>query len=124
MEQSSDIILAIVDDMFFASKIRAAATAAGRAVTFVKSIPQLESEAADKAPSLVIIDLDSDRTDPIQVIKQLKSTALASVPIVGFLSHVHVELKRTAEAAGCDYVLPRSAFAARLSELLAGNLEG
>lgn len=122
MTQGMQEILAVVDDMFFASKIRATAEAGGLTVRFVKSSEQLESASGDRAPSIVIIDLESNRIDPIHGIKTLKSGSLASVPIVGFLSHVRIELKREAEAAGCDHVLPRSAFAAKLSDILQGRL--
>lgn len=122
MTQEAQEILAVVDDMFFASKIRAAAEEGGLTVRFVKSTQQLEIAIGDQASSLVIIDLESNRVDPIQGIKTLKSSVLASVPIVGFLSHVHLDLKRQAEAAGCDYVLPRSAFTAKLPAILQGRL--
>ena len=114
----------LVDDMFFASKINAAAVAAGSQIVRVKSREQLEQLAATP-PSLVILDLNSDRIDPLEAIRLLKSTpGLSSIPVVSFVSHVQTELIRNAQAAGCDYVLPRSAFNQLLSEIVSGNLEG
>jgi len=40
---------------------------------------------------------------------------------VGFYSHVEAATRDAAHAAGIDLVLPRSAFAARLADLLRGT---
>jgi CheY-like chemotaxis protein len=112
----------IVDDMFFVSKIAAAAERAGSRVERIKSLADIDLLATDP-PALVIIDLNSDRLDPIQAIESLKSRPeLNRVPVVGFVSHVQVDLIRRAEAAGCDYVAPRSRFTQLLAEIVSGNL--
>jgi CheY-like chemotaxis protein len=123
MSQSEKII-AVVDDMFFASKINSAANAAGRQVERVKSREQLEQSVYDQLPSLIIIDLNSERLDPLEAIEFLKSRPELSVaPVVGFVSHVETELIRRAQMAGCDYVMPRSAFSQLLPEIAAGRFE-
>ena len=114
----------LVDDMFFTAKINSAAAACGSQIERVRSREQLEGLVADP-PSLLIIDLNSDRLDPLEVIGFLKSTpALGAVPIVGFVSHVQTDLIRRAQAAGCDHVVPRSAFTQMLMEIVGGNLSG
>jgi CheY-like chemotaxis protein len=119
---STERIGLIVDDMFFVSKIAGAAEHAGRAVERIKSREALERLTADP-PSLVIIDLNSDRLDPISAIELLKSSPeLKTIPVVGFVSHVQVDLIRRAEAAGCDYVTPRSRFTQRLAEIVSLDL--
>jgi DNA-binding NarL/FixJ family response regulator len=117
-----EAISVLVDDMFFASKINAAAAGAGRQIVRIKSREQLEQLAADP-PWLVIVDLNADRIDPIEAIKFLKLTQeLNPVPIVGFVSHVQTELIRNAQVAGCDYVMPRSAFSQFLNQIVSGDL--
>jgi DNA-binding NarL/FixJ family response regulator len=117
-----DTVAILVDDMFFTAKINAAAAECGRRTERIKSREQLEGLAANP-PALVIIDLNSDRLDPLKVIEYLKSSAeLSKVPVVSFVSHVQTDLIRGAQAAGCDYVLPRSAFTQMLPEIVAGNL--
>ena len=119
----SQRVAIVVDDMFFAAKIRAAADVAGRQLQRIKSREQLGELAADP-PELVIVDLNSDRISPIEAIRFLKeSPALAPTPVVGFVSHVQTDLIREAQTAGCDFVLPRSAFTQMLAEIVAGNLE-
>jgi CheY-like chemotaxis protein len=116
-------ICLIVDDMFFASKINAAASAAGRAVERVRSQDQLE-QLVTAPPQLVIIDLKAERLDPLQAIAFLKSRDdLRTVPVVAFTSHVQTETIRLAQAAGCDVVLPHSAFTQMLPEIVAGHLD-
>ena len=121
--QGNGKIVVAVDDMFFAAKILSLAQQLGRQVIRVKSTEELEQELAKEAPALLIIDLNSSRLEPLATIARVKARQLLlSVPIIGFLSHVQTELKRQAEQAGCDLVLPRSAFAQRLSDILSGKL--
>jgi hypothetical protein len=40
------------------------------------------------------------------------------VRVVGFLSHVQTDLAAQARAAGCDEVMPRSAFTQNLAAIL------
>jgi CheY-like chemotaxis protein len=124
MSEDNGKVAILVDDMFFTAKINNAASACGRQIERVKSREQLEALVASP-PSLLILDLNSDRLDPLESIKFLKSRPeIGNVPIVGFVSHVQTDLIRQAQAAGCDYVLPRSAFTQMLMEIVAGNLSG
>jgi CheY-like chemotaxis protein len=117
-------VLALVDDMFFASKIIGAAEQAGRRLVRVKSQEDLERELIEP-PGLVLIDLNSTRLDPVSAIRFVKDRPeVAATPVIGFLSHVQVELMRQAEAAGCDYVLPRSRFSQMLGQILSGDMTG
>ena len=117
-----DTVAILVDDMFFTAKINGAAAECQRRTERIKSREQLEGLGASP-PALVIIDLNSDRLDPLKAIEYLKSSEqLSNVPVVSFVSHVQTDLIRGAQAAGCDYVLPRSAFTQMLPEIVAGNL--
>ena len=123
MEQSERVSI-VVDDMFFAAKINAAASQAGREVERVRSREQLEQEISANPPSLLIVDLNSEHLDPLETIRHFKAhTHLSAVPIIGFVSHVQTDLIRSAQDAGCDYVLPRSRFTQLLSEIISGNFE-
>jgi CheY-like chemotaxis protein len=121
MTEEKKSVAVLVDDMFFGAKINSAVEACGRKIERVKSREQLEALAATK-PSLVILDLNSNRLDPIEAIQLLKSHSdLKFIPLVGFVSHVQTALIRNAQAAGCDYVLARSAFSQLLTEIVAGD---
>ena len=116
-----DNIIAVVDDLFFASKIRGTAEELGVNVSFVRNVSALLDAARRDQPSLIICDLHSQRVDPADLANQLKTDEqLRSIPLLGFFSHVQIELQHRAEAAGFDRVLPRSAFSKNLSEIISG----
>ncbi|HLL16081.1 MAG TPA: hypothetical protein VK388_13540 [Pyrinomonadaceae bacterium] len=119
----SGSVLVAVDDLFFAAKIRATAGHLGVEVVFPRSLDALVEAARDDAPPLVIVDLHLQRYDPFAVALRLKSVeALRETPLVGFFSHVQIELQRRAEDAGFDHIMPRSAFTKRLPEILQGQI--
>lgn len=116
-------VLAAVDDIFFAAKIRGAADALGVEYGSARSAAAAVESARANPPSVVVADLHAARCDPFALAESFKQdAALASVPLVGFFSHVQTELRERALRAGFDHVLPRSAFVSRLPEILGGEL--
>lgn len=116
-------MLAAVDDMFFASKIRATAEQLGREVRFAKSAVDALEKARSESPALIIADLHSTKCDPFDVARQIKADEnLHGTPLIGFFSHVQTELQRRAELSGFDRVMPRSVFSKNLPEILAGKV--
>lgn len=115
--------MAAVSDMLFASKVRAAAESLNISVEFARSADALFDAAKTDVPSLVILDLHDTRIDPFALASRMKADGqLRGVPLVGFFSHVNVELKNRAQEAGIDHALPRSVFTKRLGEILTGEL--
>jgi CheY-like chemotaxis protein len=113
------MILAAVDDLLFRSRIRTVGKQVGATLVFAKTTDEILAQAKAERPRLVVLDLNNQSADPVGTISALKTDPdLSSVPILGFASHVHVDLIRAARAAGADDVLPRSAFAANLGEIL------
>ena len=113
------MILAILDDLMFTSKIKTAASHLGVPVTFARSSESALVEMRKSAPSLVIFDLNNARTDPLGTLAAMKrEPALAAIPTLGFASHVQVDVINAARQAGVDEVLARSAFTERLGEIL------
>ena len=122
MTEEKERVAILVDDMFFAAKINSAASACDREIERIRTREQLEGLVGNP-PAMVIIDLNTDRLDPLETIEFFKSRPeLSAVPLVGFVSHVQTELIRGAQAAGCDHVLPRSAFTQMLLDIVSGNL--
>jgi len=115
-------IIAVVDDLFFASKIRGTAEELGVTASFARNIDTMLETARRDRPSLIICDLHSQKVDPIELARQLKADKeLRSIQLLGFFSHVQTELQRQAEAAGFDRVLPRSSFTNNLAEIIMGS---
>ncbi len=129
-------IFAFVDDLFFLAKIQETARKLNVKVDFVKSeqdvLDRLTGEnghvaaaaahgkaaAAQEAPALVIIDLNSNSIKPLTVAHKLKARFKRDTSVIGFVSHVQGDLKMKAIEAGCDMVVPRSAFSQNLPQIL------
>jgi DNA-binding NarL/FixJ family response regulator len=75
-------------------------------------------ENGEEKPSLIIFDLNNASAKPLSVIPKLKSKLKKATNIIGFVSHVQGELKMKAQEAGCDMVVPRSAFSQNLAQIL------
>jgi hypothetical protein len=96
-------ILAIVGDLMLASRVEESLRAAGHEVSVAPALPDpLEADA-------IVCDLDT---------ADIAALAAAPVPVLGFYSHVDVETKRTAEAAGVTQAVPRSRMARELPALI------
>ena len=103
----------------FTSKIRTAAKQLGVRVTFARSADAALTSLRAEPPALAIFDLDNPRTDPVGTIAAITADpALRHIPTLGFVSHVHADLIDAARTAGIGEVMARSAFTARLGEIL------
>lgn len=115
-------IIAVVDDLFFASKIRGTAEQVGIPVSFARKIDGLIESTLQNQPAVIIVDLHSQKIDPIELARQLKADErLRDIPLVGFFSHVQTELQQRAQDAGFDQVMPKSLFTRNLALILQGT---
>jgi PleD family two-component response regulator len=113
------MILAVVDDLMFTSKIRATAKPLDVTVVFARSSEAALTAMRKDRPALVIFDLNNPRTDPLGTVAEMKKDpTLQSIPTVGFVSHVQTDLIERAREAGVDEVMARSAFTLHLGEIL------
>jgi hypothetical protein len=102
-------IVAIAPDLLFGSRIEETLSAAGHDVTLSPSA----SEAPLDAAELLIADLERENPDAVVGL---------GIPVLGFYPHTDTELRRTAEAAGVDLVVPRSRMAREMGALVEGLL--
>ena len=113
------VILAILDDLMFTSKIKTTAGRLGVPVVFARSSDSAMAGMRSERPAIVILDLNNQRTDPLGTVARMREDAsLAEIPTVGFVSHVDSVTIEAARKAGVE-VLARSAFTERLPEILA-----
>ena len=112
--------LLLSDDLIFTSRILATARACGLAMAAAKTQEALLVKAKESPPSGAIVDLHNLTLDLPALLAELK--ALGSFRVTAYGSHVDVERLKAARAAGCDLVLPRSAFVDKLESDLAGWL--
>lgn len=118
-------VLAVIDDLFFVGKLTGTAKQVGATLQTTTAASFSLDALRRQKPALIIFDLNATSASALDLIRQLKADPeLAATPLVGFFSHVQVELMRAAQDAGCDEVMPRSKFTAILPDLLrrfAGN---
>lgn len=111
-------IIVAVDDLFFLAKIRETARQLKVPIELAKTDREL-LEKVEPPPSLIILDLNSTGLKPLPTIGKLRhKQELKKTPIIGFLSHLQADLKLKAQEAGCNLVMPRSAFSQNLPGLL------
>jgi len=119
-EDGSTRILAFIDDLFFRTKVQETARKLNVKLEFVKTEKDVleRLEASEEQPSLIIFDLNNVAAKPLSTIPKLKSRLKKGTSIVGFVSHLQGDLKIKALEAGCDAVMPRSAFSQNLPQIL------
>ena len=108
-------VVALMDDLFFQMKLAETAKHLGVEVKVAATAEALQS-LLEPPPKLLIVDLNS-RNQPIATIQRLRAEK-NGVRVVAFLSHVQTDLAAQARAAGCDEVMPRSAFTQNLAAIL------
>ncbi len=113
-------ILVVVEDLFFLAKIRETARLLGVVLHCVRTPEEVKQQLdQNPPPNLVIVDLNGRQNQPLELIAGLRRRPdYKRTTLVGFLSHLQAELKQQAQAAGCDLVMPRSAFSQNLASLL------
>ena len=112
------MILAVVDDLLFLSKIQETAKHLGVDVKPVQPADLPESAVA-AVPNAFLIDLNHRSGKPLEVLRALKSDSKTKdITVIGFVSHVQNDLIAAAREAGCDLILARSAFVRDLPDLL------
>ena len=123
-----DEVLVLVDDLFFSSKIASTARLCSVPARLLKTPRELLQNADPEKVKLIIIDLNGRTTQPVRAIQELKgilNSDRGCIPVLRartasciYFSHVQTELAEEARKAGARWILPRSAFSARLAGIL------
>jgi hypothetical protein len=111
-----------IEDLFFLAKIQETAKKLGIKVGFLKNekdtVAKIVEAPEQERASLIVFDLNNVNAKPLTLIPKLKSKLKKGTSIIGFLSHLQGDLKVKAVEAGCDMVMPRSAFSQNLPNLM------
>jgi CheY-like chemotaxis protein len=111
-------VVVLVEDLFWRAKIDHAVRSAQSEVVFLSDPAELASAADPETVGAVFVDL-SIKKDPFPGISALKANGRTKgIPVVGFFEHVRKDLQEKAQNAGCNKVLPRSAFAEKLADIV------
>jgi CheY-like chemotaxis protein len=102
----SAVCLLLSDDLLDASRVIGHGRAVGLTIVQCRT-PEMLIAAIEKDPACVLLDLHNPGLDVGPVVGRFRE---AGVRVVGFGSHVDVARLKAARQAGCEEVLPRSAF--------------
>jgi hypothetical protein len=97
-------VVAVAADLMLGSKVEATLSAAGHEVTLSPSLQEAPLHEAE----LLVADLDTENPEALVGL---------GIPVLGYYSHVEVETREAAEAAGVDLVVPRSRLAREMPQL-------
>ena len=121
-EDAPTRIFCFIEDLFFQAKIIETSRKLGVKVEFLKgdkdSVARLTDAAEADRPTLLVFDLNNLNAKPLTLIPKFKAKLKKATSIIGFLNHLQGDLKMKAVEAGCDTVMPRSAFSQTLPNLL------
>jgi CheY-like chemotaxis protein len=121
-EDAPTRIFCFIEDLFFLAKIQEAARKLGVKVEFVKgdkeTVARIIDTPEEERPALMVFDLNNPSVKSLTLIPKFKSKFKKTVSIIGFLNHLQGDLKLKAIEAGCETVMPRSAFSQSLPMLL------
>jgi hypothetical protein len=122
-EDAPTRIFCFIEDLFFLAKIQETARKLGVKVEFIKgsdkeAVARISDAPEAERPALLVFDLNNLNAKPMTLIPKFKTKYKKAVSIIGFLSHLQGDLKMKAVEAGCDTVMPRSAFSQSLPNLL------
>jgi DNA-binding NarL/FixJ family response regulator len=116
------LVLALVPDLLFGSRVQGALAAAGHEVELLSDERRLRERLGDAgapAGAVLVVDLTSEDLDGAALLESLShGGALARTRTLGFFSHVDAHARERAEQAGFDLAVPRSRMAREGAELV------
>lgn len=116
MTPVAGLVLALVDDLVFASRIRVEVEQAGGTCQRFSTSQALLDAMRVERPALVIVDLEGMGFDGVQALRDLAESPDADgVPRIAYGSHVHAVTLEAAASAGAT-AWPRSRFVRELPE--------
>jgi CheY-like chemotaxis protein len=110
--------LVLSDDLIFTSRIAGAARSQGLTVRAARSVEALEGLLRQQTPSCLILDLANPGLTVPDLLARVREACDPMPRVVAYGSHVDAAGLHAARAAGCDIVLPRSAFVEALATQL------
>ena len=106
-------VIAAIPDLFFRAKVLEAAKTLSVPLEVARDADELLKQVRSEKPRLILLDLEAEALHPIETLSSLEG-----IPVVGYLAHEELELRRQALSAGCGEVLTKGQFSSLLPSLL------
>ncbi len=110
-------VLALVRDVMFVSRIRAALPPDDWTVELVGTLPALDVALAGGPAALVLVDLASRGLPWETMLAAVRERLGAAVPVLAFGPHMDLGLRERALASGADRVIANSTLVTELPNL-------
>lgn len=113
----AELVLVYEPDLFFSSRIESAGKRFGLEVNTVTNLNELREKLKEGLPKLLLVNLDAleERHESLAGL-----VSSGSCRLLGYYSHVQAESAEKALRSGFESVIPRRAFAVKLSEIFSG----
>jgi len=116
-------IALLCPDLMFGSRVEEALRAAGHEVT--RFGDEAAARAAVDRSDALVLDLTADQFDAATLVESMRmGRELEGTVTVGFYPHVEQDVRRRADEAGLDVVVPRSRMAREAAAVLDRALQG
>ena len=111
---------ALIDDnLMFTGPIAAGLSKLGLTTEMIGSASGVVERLATAPPAVIMVNLSSDRLQPLEMIRAVKAEPrLSGVPVVGYTGHTEQARITAAREAGCDRVAANSAVTGDLRGVL------
>lgn len=96
-------VAALIPDLLFGSNVVSLLGAAGHETVLISSLDQLEPDMAQ----VLVVDLTADARERLE---QVQAADVGRARKIAVYAHVEADVRRLAEQAGFDLVVPRSRF--------------
>lgn len=116
-------LLLITSDLACLSSVAGAAQRTGCELLTAMSPSAIDDKLAEGSPTRVIVDLSTAGLKLTELVPKLRARLSDEARIVAFGSHVHTALLASAREAGCDLVVSRGEFHARMDDYLRPPIE-
>jgi CheY-like chemotaxis protein len=110
--------LLLSDDLIFTSRITGVGRDLGLTIKAPRTLDALDALARQEAPTCVLLDLAFPGLRVADLVRRLGESCAVMPRLVAYGAHVDAAGLRSARQAGCDVVLPRSAFVEELPSKL------
>ena len=114
-------LLLISNDLMTGSKVAAVAGRLGLAYSSAMNVAGAVDKLSE-GTSIVAIDLSMPGLKSPELVPKLRTALKVRPKIIAFGPHVYGELLEEAETSGCDVVVSRGEFFARMMELLSRHI--
>lgn len=118
---SEEIVLALISDLFFVSRVQSAAKNAGltcESLDVYKTAAEFMDGLHSHPPALIVLDLNSSLPWPEWLPAAKADPKTAPIPWLAFGSHMNPRRLAAARHAGADKVIPKSRLDEELVEML------